>query len=140
MKIGLRSCNVAVLLLCGILAAGCQKQIRTSNSVPPPPGSSPSDRPMSVPSEVMESHVRSVVPPLYPPEALKKGLGGVVKLRCVITKTGAVANLRVVSSSDPVFTDAAVRAVQQWKYHPYKFEGRPVDVDTMIRVVFDPRK
>jgi protein TonB len=32
---------------------------------------------------------------------------------------------------------AAIKAVQQWRYRPYLLDGEPVEVETMITVVFE---
>ena len=85
---------------------------------------------------VAQDKLHAFVPPLYPKEAKAKGLEGTVVLEAVITRTGAVEDLHVVSSTNSIFNDAAIRAVHQWKYKPYWYNGRPVDVRTTIHVVF----
>jgi TonB family protein len=74
--------------------------------------------------------------PVYPTEALKRGLEGSVTLRFDVTATGVVENVSVVDSTDSVFEDAALAAVAQWKYLPRLAEGKRVpssNVQTVIR-------
>ena len=36
----------------------------------------------------------------------------------------------------PGMAQSVVKAVRQWKYKPYLLEGKPVEVDTEVRVNF----
>jgi len=35
-----------------------------------------------------------------------------------------------------MLTQAALDAVKQWKYRPYILQGRPVEVETQVTVIF----
>lgn len=37
---------------------------------------------------------------------------------------------------DPVLGKAAMKAVTQWKYRPYRLKGEPVEVETTVKVTF----
>jgi protein TonB len=78
----------------------------------------------------------AAVPPIYPPEAKEKKLEGIVRLRAIIGRDGAISNLTVVEATDPIFIDAAKAAVERWKYRPYILNGEPTDVETTITVNF----
>jgi TonB family protein len=73
--------------------------------------------------------------PVYPLEAQANHVEGTVTLHAIIAKDGSIKNLQVLSG-DPLLTQAAVDAVAQWRYRPTLLEGRPVEVDTKIDVVF----
>jgi protein TonB len=60
---------------------------------------------------------------------------GTVELAATISKTGTIANLRVVSGP-PALQQAAFDAVSNWRYRPYLLNGQPVDVETTVNVVF----
>ncbi len=77
----------------------------------------------------------SRVQPVYPRAALLTRTQGTVVLNAVIDKSGRVANLRVVSGS-PLLVNAAVEAVQRWRYKPYILNGTPIEVETQISVIF----
>lgn len=57
------------------------------------------------------------VRPVYPAEAKKTGVEGVVTLRATIERDGSVSNLEVVSGP-PLLVKAALDAVRQWRYKP----------------------
>jgi TonB family protein len=74
-------------------------------------------------------------PPVYPPIAKTAGVSGTVVLEAIISKTGTIENLRVVSG--PVMLrKAAEDAVHTWRYRPYKLNNEPTEVETTINVIF----
>lgn len=75
------------------------------------------------------------VPPVYPEEAIKHRLGGVVRLDVVIAKDGSVQNVRVLEGH-AMLIQAAIDAVKQWKYQPALLDGRPLEVDAVLDVNF----
>lgn len=75
------------------------------------------------------------VDPKYPPEAKAKGIQGTVCLHVLIGKDGHVKKLRVISGPR-ILVKAAENAVRQWVYEPALLNGMPVEVKTVITVVF----
>jgi TonB family protein len=76
------------------------------------------------------------VRPVYPKEPKRAHIQGVVKLNIVITKTGEVGELRVLSG-DPVLVPAAIAAVKQWRYAPCRVDGsEPIAIKTQVDVPF----
>jgi protein TonB len=75
------------------------------------------------------------VRPTYPPLARQARIQGSVVLQAVISKTGGIENLHLVSGH-PMLAPAAIEAVKQWKYKPYFLNGEPVEVETQITVNF----
>jgi len=73
--------------------------------------------------------------PQYPAEAKAKHISGSVRLHAIIGTNGAVARLDVVSG-DPLLAEAALEAARQWRYRPTMLNGEPVEVDTMIDMIF----
>ncbi len=73
------------------------------------------------------------VQPKYPKEARKKHVEGSVLLKALISKTGDIKDLSVISGDDRL-VPSAVKAVKQWKYKPYLLLGQPVEVETQITV------
>jgi TonB family protein len=90
---------------------------------------------VQVPADVMTSHLISSRVPVYPEEAKAHHAEGPVVMQAVITKSGAVGHLHVLSG-DPALRAAAVAAVATWLYRPYTQNGVPVDVLTTISVEF----
>ena len=63
------------------------------------------------------------------------GLEGPVLLQAVITENGTVQDLKVVRGQ-PILARAAVDAVRQWRYRPYRLNGKPVRMQTEITIDF----
>ncbi len=73
--------------------------------------------------------------PIYPPIAKTAGVSGTVVLEAIISKTGNIEDLHVVSG--PVMLrKAAEDAVRTWRYRPYKLNNEPTEVQTTINVIF----
>jgi protein TonB len=75
------------------------------------------------------------VKPVYPPLAKAARVQGTVKFEAEISKEGAIQNLKLVSGP-PLLVQAAMAAVQQWRYRPTMLNGEPVVVLTTIDVNF----
>lgn len=76
------------------------------------------------------------VVPEYPLIAKLSGLQGDVKLHAFVDKNGNIRSLTVMGNPPPVLLQAAMNAVQQWKYRPYYLNGEPVEIETFITVTF----
>jgi TonB family protein len=75
------------------------------------------------------------VAPIYPDEAIAAHAQGSVLLHVVIGADGKMNDVTVVSG-DPVLAKAAVDAVRQWQYQPTLLNGKPVEVDSTIKIDF----
>ncbi len=60
---------------------------------------------------------------------------GTVVLHAIVSREGRITSLEVVSGP-PLFVQAALDAVRQWRYRPTLLGGEPVEVETTITVVF----
>jgi len=73
--------------------------------------------------------------PVYPAIARAAGISGTVTLAAIISKSGTIENLRVISG--PMMLQQAARdAVETWRYRPYLLDGQPVEVETTVSVIF----
>jgi protein TonB len=84
---------------------------------------------------VSEGNLISQIKPPYPPMAKMARVQGAVVLQAVISKSGNIENLRVVSGH-PMLVQSALDAVRQWRYRPYLLNGEPVEVETQITLNF----
>jgi len=75
------------------------------------------------------------VEPVYPTLAKAARVQGEVVLKAIIDVNGSIQNLQLISGH-PMLVPAAVSAVQQWRYKPYLLNGQPVEVETMVTVIF----
>jgi periplasmic protein TonB len=99
-------------------------------SLPPTP---PRQQPRV--SRVMEGNLILRVQPLYPPLARQARIQGQVVLRAVISRSGAIENLKVLGGH-PMLVQSAIDAVKQWRYCPYSLNGEAVEVETQVTVNF----
>lgn len=76
------------------------------------------------------------VKPVYPEEALKKKIAGTVIIEATSDEKGVVIDTRIIKSPDPLLTDAAIAAVQQWVYEPYVENGKAKPVIFTVTVTF----
>ena len=84
---------------------------------------------------VQASNLVSKVNPEYPELAKRARVQGGVQFEAVIGKDGSIQNLRLISGP-PLLVQAAIQAVQQWKYKPTLLNGSAVEVITTIDVNF----
>ena len=63
--------------------------------------------------------------PAYPSAASASHVQGEVKLSADVDRDGKVASVRVISGP-PLLRDAALDAVQRWRYRPYLSSGGPI--------------
>jgi len=78
----------------------------------------------------------------YPLRARRRGLEGVVELRILVDRAGAVVRVVVERSSGHELLDDAARAgVARWRFHPARRDGEPVAfwIRRVIRFRLDAR-
>lgn len=90
---------------------------------------------VKVPPSVSQGLLLHKVQPVYPRSAITNRVQGTVVLRAIIGKDGRIKNLQVISGPQEL-TEAAIGAVEQWRYRPYSRNGETVEVETTINVNF----
>ena len=103
---------------------------------PPPPPKAP--KRIRVGGNVQKARLLSQPKPSYPALAKQARISGLVRLEAIIAKDGTIQQLRVVEGH-PLLVQAALSAVQRWRYHPTNLNGVPVEVATTIDVHFSLR-
>ena len=76
------------------------------------------------------------VRPVYPFESRSAGRAGEVIVSFTIDVRGKVINARAVRSSSKEFEGAAVAAVEKWKYRPAMKNGKTIECDLQVPIVF----
>jgi TonB family protein len=77
------------------------------------------------------------VRPVYPEQARKARIDGVVLLEATIGTDGTVQGLKPFRSEPMGLTEAAMEAVRQWRYEPARdAAGNPVDAKMTVTVSF----
>jgi len=78
------------------------------------------------------------VQPIYPELAIRSRVSAVVVLEVKVDEEGNVSEV-IVLKGHPLFDEAAVKAVRQWKYSPTLLNGEPVPVMASVTVIFKLR-
>jgi protein TonB len=90
---------------------------------------------ITVGGNVEQARLVHEVLPAYPSMAKDSRVQGTVRLDALIAPDGTVEHL-TATSGHPLLVPAAINAVRQWIYRPTLLNGKPVEVETDIDVVF----
>jgi len=91
--------------------------------------------PVKISSGVAAGSIITKTQPTYPAIAKAAHVSGAVVLHAIISKTGTITSLQVVSGPE-MLRGSAVDAVRSWRYKPYLLNGDPTEVDTTVTVNF----
>lgn len=91
--------------------------------------------PRPVSSGVMAGMLLAPIQPVYPPIAKAAGVSGSVIVEAIISKSGTIESLHVVSGPE-MLREAAINAIRAARYRPFRLNGEPIDVETTITVNF----
>jgi TonB family protein len=83
----------------------------------------------------MAANVMYSPAPAYPAEATAAHVQGEVRLEAEVDPDGNVTSTRIISGP-PLLRDAASEAVQQWRYRPYLYGGKPIAMNAMVVMDF----
>jgi len=74
--------------------------------------------------------------PIYPDEALRKRIRGLVVLRVLVSETGEPLEIHVEQGRADL-AKAAVEAVRQWRFEPGRWKGVAVRTFATVRIPFE---
>lgn len=128
-RTGGRAMVIAILLAAGYTAWAAQ---------PGPAGAaSPATGSDVAPQASIDNASRVSNPPVYPVDAQKAGVTGMVVLVVDVSIDGSVSATKVDrSAGDPRLDAAALDAVKHWKFTPAIKDGKPVASQVMVPVDF----
>lgn len=86
--------------------------------------------------EIKPPRLIKKVDPVYPEEARKERVDGVVIVEATTDIKGNVARVKVLRSKDLLLNQASIDAIRQWKYEPMIIEGKPRGVIFTVTVRF----
>jgi protein TonB len=75
------------------------------------------------------------VQPDYPPAARQLKIEGSVEVEAVVSETGAVEKVNILSGN-PVLTRPAAEAVKRWKFTPFTADGKAVKALAPVMFTF----
>ena len=84
----------------------------------------------------MSAYVLYSPTPAYPQSATAAHVQGQVRVRATVDRDGTVAAASIISGP-PMLRDAALEAVQHWRYRPYTSHGKAVPITTTAIVDFE---
>ena len=90
-----------------------------------------------VPGAKMAGQCLTMVSPNYPPTVGQKQKSETVILKVVVSKSGTVAPMHMISGPNALENEA-MNTVRHWVYKPYTQDGDPIDVTTEVAVDFVP--
>jgi len=76
------------------------------------------------------------VDPVYPEEARKEAISGVVLLSVRSNEQGNIVGVKIVKSPHELLSKASVEAVKQWKYEPMLIKGKPMPIIFTVTMTF----
>jgi len=110
-----------------------------SNIGPTPPIVSVAPKPKPALPRLSEGVTRGLllkpITPVYPAIARAAGVHGTVVVSAVISKSGTIESLQVVSGPE-MLRRAALDAISAARYQPYLLNGEPTEVQTTITINF----
>jgi protein TonB len=99
-------------------------------------GEGSGEGPVLVTGDMVKPVLLEKIEPIYPEVARRAGLGGRVTIRAIIGLDGNVESAEVFASRNPLFDQAALDAVREWRYRPATMNGAPVRVYFTVVVDF----
>jgi protein TonB len=100
-------------------------------ATPPPPPAA-----VRVGGQIKAPKSLHIVPPVYPELAQAARLAAVVIAEALVDTHGRVVDVKVLRGA-PLFDDAAIAAVKQWRYQPLLLNGVPTEFILTVTVKFN---
>jgi protein TonB len=91
--------------------------------------------PLHVSTGVLQGMLIAPIRPVYPAIAKAAHLEGAVVVEAVISRTGTIESLHVVMGP-LMLQQAAMEAIREARYQPFRLNGEPTEVQTTITVNF----
>jgi protein TonB len=102
-----------------------------SEAPPPPPPAV-----VRIGGNIRAPKLMNDVKPVFPELALQARLSGLVILEAHVGTDGRVQSVRILRGA-PIFDDAAIEAVKQWRYQPLLLNGVPTEFILTVTVSFN---
>ena len=114
-------------ILSGIVGSGSGPVVSVASARAPAP--------LSVSTGVLQGMLLAPIRPVYPVIAKAAHVEGSVVVEAVISRQGTIESLHVVSGP-LMLQQAALDAIREARYQPYRLNGEPTEVQTTITVNF----
>ncbi len=90
-------------------------------------------------TRVMLGLVQNKTMPVYPDEALRKGIQGNAIFKIEVDETGKLTS-SVPLEGDPLLVDASTQALKTFRFTPYLLNGTPVKFESQLGFHFSVEK
>jgi TonB family protein len=125
-----RSIRVRSVLIALVAFTGC--------STPQEPAPTDGEQPVLIRAAEARAHLTSAPEPVYPLFAKAAGVAGAVHYEIDISTDGRVSAARLIHGS-PMLEQTARDAVVQWRFSPFRIDGRAVPARTIVTLTFQGR-
>ncbi|MGB9233191.1 MAG: energy transducer TonB [Terriglobales bacterium] len=128
------SASAILFMTLGVLPGSAQ-------SKPPQEPDNPAQAktPVRVRTSVMLGRFEHKVMPVYPDEAMSKGIQGEVWINIEVDETGKIVSAQAMGG-DPLLIAASKEALEKSRFYPYVVNGTPVRVEAELGFRFTVEK
>src|SRR6202140_3469011 len=124
--------SLIAILLCSVLAAHGPTQPHENTDV----GKAPPSPVFRVGGGVSAPKAIYAPDPEFSEKALAANYGGTCVLRLVVGPDGKPRDIRVLQTLGLGLDEKAIEAVKNWRFEPSMKDGKPVDVQVNVEIVF----
>lgn len=79
-----------------------------------------------------------LVPPEYPIDAARRHINGYVIVGFTVNAAGRTQDIQIITSEPArIFDEAARKAVKQWRFQPYRINGKPASTRIEQKISFN---
>ncbi len=137
----LRIRTMVMLVACCTAVALAQNGAAASGQAPANQAPPASAR-VRVSTGVMLGLVKQKTMPVYPDEAMNKGIQGDVIFKIEVDETGKITKITssVPVEGDPLLVDASKEALKTFSFRPYLLNGTPVKFESQLGFHFSLEK
>jgi outer membrane biosynthesis protein TonB len=131
MWLRISACTILLVTL-GVLSNSAQSKPSEDNPAQ-------AKKPVRVPTGVMLGRFEHKVMPVYPDEAMMKGIQGEAWFNIEVDETGKVVSAQAMGG-DPLLIAASQEALEKSRFYPYVVNGNPVRVEAQLGFQFTVEK
>lgn len=100
-----------------------------------PPAAAPPPKVVRIGGQLTAPRLVYRAPPVYPDLALRGRVSAVLILEALVDTHGNVKDVKLLRGH-PLFDEAALAAVRQWRYQPLLLNGEPTEFILSVTVMF----
>ena len=134
-----RTRTIVILLACCTAVVFAQNSAPASSEPPQNPAQSARPQVVRVSTGIMLGRVEHKTMPIYPDEAMTKGIQGDVIFKIEVDETGKITASTPIEG-DPLLVAASKDALRTFRFRPYLLNGTPTKVQSQLGFHFSVEK